>query len=386
MQEELPECFCVVSQQKTSGPEVIWAALKGIHAFVFEKQQKVTEEPSPRELLLACESALEKVGGQLGKRKPLDLARLSMGVVIVEIIARLTRILFWGMLAPSETPRPRRIKLLEEDGEEVEGVLLPRFFLKLAVSPIVMREVLMKAPWEVFLRRYGVESAPPGEFRECVPAEVASVLSGLRANFGCDFLFHVRLQTELTGSHLVGNNSAAEANDPHVASAGDAGGGLLGPPEADGGKKPAGYGKNVSRFGAKRCCSSSFPGASAPPASSWECNVARKHPPPSVEQSQAPCAVHSRHRFPAYKLTRRRPGMRQGTGAGNECVDAPGGGATPHSSTPEDDRASAEEHDGDAEVLAPETPVKKRVRRDQGVVPPSPSRPTHGGLARLFNS
>ncbi|RNF08698.1 hypothetical protein TraAM80_02631 [Trypanosoma rangeli] len=387
MQEELPECFCVVSQQKAFGSDTIEAALKEIHAFVFGKRQENVEESSPFELIKACESAVEKVGGRLGKRNPVGMALLSMGVVIVEIMARLTRILFWGILAPSELSLPRRRKMIEEYGEELEEVLLPRFFLKLSASPTILRDVLLRAPWEAFLRRYGTESTPSGESRDVVPAEVASVLSSLRVNFGCDFLIHVRLQAALAGSHLVVDNTAAEANAFTVTTACDSSRSLSTLVEAVGGDtKTTGRDKTIYPFGAKTCHPPSVLSTSVPHASLREGKMDRRSFLSSVKQSQGNCLVHSHHRLPAYKLTRRRVVMRAGSGAGNTSVDCSTSGANPYSSASDNDHASAEEQDGDAEVLAPETPVKKRVRKDKGVVPPSPSRPTHEGMARLFDS
>ncbi|ESL08225.1 hypothetical protein TRSC58_04076 [Trypanosoma rangeli SC58] len=387
MQEDLPECFCVVSRQKAFGSDSIEAALKEVHAFVFEKRQENVEESSPFELIKACESAVEKVGGRLGKRNPVGTALLSMGVVIVEIMARLTRILFWGIVAPSELSLPRRRKMIEEDAEELEEVLLPRFFLKLSASPTVLRDVLLRAPWEAFLRRYGTENTPPGESREYVPAEVASVLSGLRVNFGCDFLLYVRVQATLAGSHLVVDNTAAEANAFNVTTACDSSSGLSTLVEAVGGDtKSTGCDKTIYPFGAKSCHSPSVLSTSLPHANLRKGKMDRRPYSSFVKQSQGNCLVHSRHRLPAYKLTRRRAVMRAGSGAGNTSVDCPTSGANPYSSASDNDHASAEEQDSDAEVLAPATPVKKRVRKGNGVVPPSPSRLTNEGMARLFDS
>ncbi|EKF37588.1 hypothetical protein MOQ_002223 [Trypanosoma cruzi marinkellei] len=376
MQEELPECFRVVSQQRTCGDEAVGAALEDIHKFVFEKSQRNMEALSPSELLSSCDLAVKKVGGQLGKRNPLGIAHLPMGVAIVEMIARLTRILFWGIAACFEMSLPRRLKMIEEDGEELEEVLLPRFFLKLSVSPTILRDVLMKAPWDVFSRLYGTENALPGEVRECVPLEVISVLNSLKVNFGCDFLFHISVPVDLAGSHPETNNTAAEAIASHMATAFNLGGGLSVAVEADGDNKSIGDDTNHHLFSDKRCSRSSVLGRSTSRSESWDFKTGRKPLSSSGERSQVTQLIHSRHCLPAYKLTRRRSGILPGRGAGIVCADYPISGAGHYSPATEEDHVSSEEHDAEAEVLAPETPVKKRVRAEKGVVPPSPSRPT----------
>ncbi|KEG13345.1 hypothetical protein DQ04_01061130 [Trypanosoma grayi] len=387
MQQDLPECLRVVSGQKTRGDEALAAALEDIHRFVFGGDDDSTEIPTPSKLLSFSEAAVGRVGSHLGKRKLSELARLPIVVVIVEVLARLARVLFWGMAAPPGKAPCRCRKTIESDVEELEEILLPRFFLKLSVRPQTLRDVLMKSPWDAFSHRYGTGSTSPAESCESAPIEVVTALRRLKINFGCDFLFHIRVNGGEIKTNATLTETVTEADGRLSMTPWDTQGDCSTPNDK-------GNEESKDCVGIRRACSPCTRSSTLAPA--FDMGAAQTEPQEStvhrktlVAPVRGSCAVqpaYPRHSLPAYMLTRRRSGTLSNVEMGGGCVESVGPEADQHSSLSDEDSTSSEEIDRDAEVLAPETPVKKRVRRDNGAVPPSPFRPTDKTISLSHHS
>nr|CCC91966.1 conserved hypothetical protein [Trypanosoma congolense IL3000] len=376
MQEELKECIRAISECTSRDEETFCNALGNIHRIVFGVSIESEIEVTFSQLLSSCEKVVNCVGGSLGRRKLSPLIRLPMEVVVVELMARLTRVLFWG-LEPSNDAWSHREpqNQIKIDAEQLEVLLLPRFFLKLPTSPAMLRDVLLKAPWSLFFQRYGSHNSLEGKMNYIVPSEVVAVLTGFRTNFGCDFLLNICVDvgpclslspTNEEASRTTANNLTTSAA-LHDESAGS----------CSGAAKP-GCPVGTDAVDVARNDSEGWPGHNILFNRGTLRETVKRGAPKagtvdtSARASKKPLPTVPNRNLPAYMLTKRR--LSATPSLSSQCADV----ARPidHNerllSTP--DVHSSSDDDSDTEVLARESPVRKKVCVDGAVVPPSPIR------------
>ncbi|KAH9599997.1 hypothetical protein LSM04_006909 [Trypanosoma melophagium] len=385
MQAGVPGCIRILSEFKSSADEAFVVALEEIHDFVFGKSSDNLGNVTPSELVLRSEAAVKSVGGCLRKRKRFEVSRLPMETVIVEVLARLTRVLFWGLFESEGMSQRRMKKKIEDDIEELEGFLLPRFFLKLLVSPTMLRDVLMKVPWNIFLQLYGTEEISLRKPREKVlPTEVVTALTGFKANFGCDFLFHTYVDTNPSVLEVKETDVVTDINTTLLNS-------VCG---TDNGSRTSLDKEKTHRSDVKDgdfyfshnniCTSTSAIDSCKIQKELLESKTHRKTLAETLRKSERLNSTSSRHSLPTYMLTRRKLGTGLGMKSDNESIEFSHIGEDRSSPVSEDCvQSSLEECDNDTDILAPETPVKKRIRKENGAIPPSPSRPTREGMILL---
>ncbi|ORC85150.1 uncharacterized protein TM35_000371230 [Trypanosoma theileri] len=381
MQADVPGCIRTLSEFKSSSDEAFVVALEDTHNFVFGKGSDTIENVTPLELVLRSEAAVKSVGGSLGKRKHVEVSRLPMETVIVEVMARLTRVLFWGLFDSEGMSQRRMKRKFEDDVDVLEGFLLPRFFLKLLVSPTMLRDILMKVPWNIFLQLYGAEEISLRKSREkVIPAEVVTALTGFRANFGCDFLFHIFVDTCPPVLEAKVTDVVAHINTTLLTSV----------CETDNGSRTSLDKEKTHKnslndgdlcFSHNNNCTTAIDSCKIE-KELLESKTHRKNLTEPSRKSEKLHSISSRHSLPTYMLTRRKLGTGSGVKDDNESIEVSHIGENQLSSPVSEDgvQSSLEDSDSDTDILAPETPVKKRMRKDTGAIPPSPSRPTREGM------
>ncbi|AAZ12957.1 uncharacterized protein TEOVI_000664100 [Trypanosoma equiperdum] len=379
-EEDLMKCVSALSRCTSRDEQTLESILGDIHRSVFGANEGGGESLKPSDLLSLCNNAVEWIGGNLGKRKRSAAMRLSIGVVVVELLARLTRVLLWGMGDPEEMSLCcDRLREIKEDAEQLEVFLLPRFFLKLPISPITLRDVLLKTPWGLFSQKYGVQTTSHGT----VPAQVATVLSDLRTNFGCDFLHNCRVDVELPlpaypASALTdtgvsrSTKSNATSDIAALTCESSAAPGAVVSSTVD----TVNVGASVD--GSSVCVARSAPKSLRSGRSTLR--GAAKHEMFGAKAATIPANIknplpmHPTRSLPAYMLRKWKPGAapRATVGCGGREI----AGTEENNLPVTPDTQSSAGDDSDTEVLATESPVRKRVCSDGTVVPPSPSRLT----------
>ncbi|KAG8348318.1 hypothetical protein TRVL_00844 [Trypanosoma vivax] len=377
---DLLECIRTVLSCASHDGGDMQSALEDVHKIVFGFSTTTDIPVTPRGLISSSEAAVTQVGGDLSRRKPSSAAGLPIEAVIVEVLARLSRILLTNMIPSQGASSDPELRVVKEDRKHLEMVLLPRFFLKLPVSPEMLRDVMMKAPWELFSRKYGVEHLEKGA-GDHVPTLVADALNSFKTNFGCDFLLNIRTESDhptmcvgrseypicKASSYTIplceqSVNVTMHSGVKEVTETFNSGDGV--PTERDLNVEPSFSKMQTKRgpsvLGKARC--------DAPYA------FPRRKMTTEFDRAWASQSVNPACRLPTYMLRKRPLGMfpvskysaRNTTG--HFCAEENQNSVSQVTSSLTDD-------DSDAEILATESPVRRRVRVENDTVPPSPFRP-----------